>query len=86
MTPEGVREAVLATGLKQRHWRDVTEVSRAWSEKAVAAQQAGEAAGEAPAGPALILGPTFAEMIANLRRSLFEDRVTVVQAVFDKTG
>jgi ubiquinone/menaquinone biosynthesis C-methylase UbiE len=86
MSPEGVREAIAATGLKQRHWRDVTEASKAWSEKAVAAQQAGAAAGKAPAGPALILGPAFAGMIANLRRSLFEDRITVVQAVFDKSG
>ncbi|GAB4226045.1 MAG: class I SAM-dependent methyltransferase [Kiloniellaceae bacterium] len=82
MTPEGVREAVLAAGLKQRHWRDLTEESKAWSEKAVAAQNAGKG----PSGPALILGPSFAEMVANLRRSLFEDRITIVQAVFEKTG
>jgi hypothetical protein len=25
-------------------------------------------------------------MVANLRRSLFEDRITVVQAVFEKAG
>ena len=82
MTPEGVREAVLAAGLKQRHWRDLTEESKAWSEKAVAAQNAGKG----PSGPALILGPSFAEMVANLRRSLFEDRITIVQAVFEKSG
>lgn len=86
MSPEGVREAVLAAGLKQRHWRDVTADSKAWSEKAVAAQQAQKDAGRSPAGPALILGPGFAEMVANLRRSLFEDRIAVVQAVFEKAG
>ncbi len=80
--PEGVREAVLATGLKQRHWRDLTAESKVWSEKAVAAQNAGKG----PSGPAIILGPSFAEMVANLRRSLFEDRITVVQAVFEKAG
>ncbi len=82
MAPEGVREAVAAAGLKERLWRDLTEAAKAWSEKAVAAQ----AAGKAPAGPALILGPAFAEMVANLRRSLFEDRITVIQAVFEKIG
>jgi ubiquinone/menaquinone biosynthesis C-methylase UbiE len=82
MAPEGVREAILASGLKQRHWRDLTLESKAWSEKAVAAQQAGKG----PSGPAIILGPAFAEMVANLRHSLFEDRITVVQAVFDKAG
>ena len=82
MTPEGVREAILATGLKQRHWRDLTAESKAWSEKAVAAQNAGKG----PSGPALILGPAFAEMVANLRRSLFEDRIAIVQAVFEKVG
>src|SRR3546814_8977011 len=35
----------------------------------------------APSGQALILGPEFAVMIANLRRSLLEDRVAVAQAV-----
>ncbi|NIA70883.1 class I SAM-dependent methyltransferase [Pelagibius litoralis] len=82
MAPQGVREAILATGLKERHWRDLTAEAKAWSEKAVAAQQAGQA----NTGPAIILGPSFAEMVANLRRSLFEDRITVVQAVFDKPG
>ncbi|MGE5766467.1 MAG: SAM-dependent methyltransferase, partial [Bacteroidota bacterium] len=77
-----VREAILATGLRERHWRDLTAEAKAWSEKAAAAQAAGKGA----AGPALILGPGFATMVANLRRSLFEDRVTVVQAVFDKPG
>ncbi|MGF1592596.1 MAG: class I SAM-dependent methyltransferase [Kiloniellaceae bacterium] len=82
VAPQGVREAIAATGLRERHWRDLTEESKAWSEKAVAAQQAGRG----HAGPALILGPSFAEMVANLRRSLFEDRISVVQAVFDKAG
>lgn len=82
MAPEGLREAILATGLKQRHWRDLTQDAKAWSEKAVAAQQSGKG----PSGPAIILGPSFAEMVDNLRRSLFEDRITVVQAVFDKPG
>ncbi|GAB4369003.1 MAG: class I SAM-dependent methyltransferase [Kiloniellaceae bacterium] len=82
MQPDAVREAILATGLKQRHWRDLTVEAKAWSEKAVAAQTAGKG----PSGPALILGPGFAEMVANLRRSLFEDRIAIVQAVFDKAG
>jgi ubiquinone/menaquinone biosynthesis C-methylase UbiE len=82
MAPEAVREAILATGLRQRHWRDLTAEAKAWSEKAVAAQ----AAAKGPSGPALILGPDFAVMVANLRRSLFEDRIAVVQAVFDKAG
>ena len=82
MAPQGVREAVLATGLKERHWRDLTEDAKAWSEKAVAAQ----ASAKTSTGPALILGPAFAEMVANLRRSLFEDRIAIVQAVFDKAG
>jgi len=82
MAPAGVREAILATGLKERHWRDLTEESKVWSEKAVAAQKAGRVA----AGPALILGPEFSVMVDNLRRSLFENRIAIVQAVFDKAG
>jgi ubiquinone/menaquinone biosynthesis C-methylase UbiE len=80
MTPAGVREAIAATGLHERHWRDLTEEAKVWSEKAVAAQ----ASSRGPSGPALILGPSFSEMIANLRRSLFEDRIAIVQAVFDR--
>ena len=85
LAPEGVRAAVLASGLRQRHWRDLTAEAKAWSEKAVAAQLSSKGqSGRAPSGPAIILGPAFAEMVANLRRSLFEDRITVVEAVFDK--
>src|SRR5690606_7092329 len=80
--PAGGREALRPTGLRRRHRRDLTAETKAWSEKATAAQGAGKGA----AGPALILGPGFAAMVANLRRSLFEDRVTVVEAVFDKPG
>jgi len=82
MHPAAVREAILATGLKERHWRDLTTEAKAWSEQAVAAQQASRGL----SGPALILGPGFIEMVANLRRSLFEDRIAIVQAVFDKAG
>lgn len=82
MQPAAVREGVLATGLKERHWQDLTAEAKAWSEKAVAAQ----AAGKGPSGPALILGPDFAEMVANLRHSLFENRIAIIQAVFDKAG
>mgnify|MGYP003700615903 FL=1 len=82
MAPQGVREAIAATGLRERHWRDLTAEAKAWSEKAVAAQ----ASSRGPGGPALILGPAFMEMVANLRRSLFEDRITITQAVFDKAG
>lgn len=80
LAPQGVREAIRATGLKERHWRDLTEESKAWSEQAVAAQSTARG----PSGPALILGPDFPAMVDNLRRSLFEDRIAIVQAVFDK--
>lgn len=80
--PEALREAVLASGLRQRHWRDLTADTKAWSEKAVAAQRSAGA----PSGQALILGPGFATMIDNLRRSLLEDRLAVVQAVFEKAA
>src|SRR3546814_299090 len=82
VAPEAVREAILATGLRQRHWRDLTAEAKAWSEKAAAAQHAAGA----PSGQALILGPGFPAMIDNLRRSLLEDRLAVAQAVFEKAG
>ncbi|WP_420349135.1 methyltransferase domain-containing protein [Pelagibius sp.] len=85
--PAAVREALLAAGLKERHWRDLTAEARAWSEKVIAAQQAAKGTNpQNPVGPAIILGPAFAEMFANLSRSLAENRVTVVQGVFDKPG
>lgn len=82
MESEGVREAILAAGLKERHWRDFSEESKIWGQKAVAAQEAGQANPGAP----IIMGTGFAEMIANLSRSLDEGRVTVFQGVFDKPG
>src|SRR3546814_9381286 len=34
LPPEAVRDAVEATGLRQRQWRDLTAEAKAWSEKA----------------------------------------------------
>src|SRR3546814_21149692 len=82
LPPEAVRDAVDATGLRQRQWRDLTAEAKAWSEKAAAAQ----ASTKVPSGQALIPGPDFAALIANLRRTLRADPIAVVQAAFDKAG
>lgn len=82
IAPDDVRQAILASGLRQSVWRDLTTESRTWSAKAAAAQSSGKS----PPGQALILGPDFPTMIANLRRNLLEGRVTVVQAVFTKAA
>src|SRR3546814_17414340 len=58
LPPEAVRDAVEATGLRQRQWRDLTAEAKAWSAKAAAAQ----ASTKVPSGKALILGPDFAEI------------------------
>src|SRR3546814_15850852 len=82
LPPEAVRDAVEATGLRQRQWRDLTAEAKAWSEKAAAAQ----ASTKVPSGQALILGPDFPARIDNLRRSLRAHRLPVMQPAFHKEG
>jgi SAM-dependent methyltransferase len=81
LVPAGeVRRLVSAAGLVELDWREVTAEALAWSRE----RRARAAAGEPSLGPQRYLGPEFTQMIKNLGRNLEEDRVGVVQGLFEK--
>jgi SAM-dependent methyltransferase len=77
LTPEAMREALAKAGFAEVSWADKTDAGQAWAAEIEAMRQAKPA----PLGLHIVLGPQFAEMAANLGRSLLEGRVRLVQAI-----
>jgi hypothetical protein len=80
-TPAEARALLHLAGWRERAWHDVTAAARDWwRERRMRALQGPRP----PLGLHFLLGPTMPTMVANLMRSLDEDRVAVVQAVFER--
>ncbi|HLH48467.1 MAG TPA: class I SAM-dependent methyltransferase [Roseiarcus sp.] len=77
LTAEATREAIEPAGFRTLVWRDDTEAAKAWF--------AQRRASGPPPSPNLgvVMGPDFAQLAANLGRSLLERRLGVVSAVFE---
>jgi MPBQ/MSBQ methyltransferase len=81
LVPAGeVCRLVAAAGLVELDWREVTAEALTWSRE----RRANAASGKPSLGPQRYLGPEFTQMIKNLGRNLEEDRVGVVQGLFEK--
>ena len=79
IAPDAWRAQVEESGFALESWRDTTDLGRAWfAEMSDKAAQDPEAA----AARMRIMGADFQERIGNLRRSLEEDRVTLIEAVW----
>jgi SAM-dependent methyltransferase len=78
ISPEEARRLLEAAGFRIEAWQDVTDESASRLRGALE-----KAAGEArpSLGLALLMGPRFPAMAANVRRSLEEDRLRIVRAV-----
>jgi sarcosine/dimethylglycine N-methyltransferase len=77
LTEGETRDAVQAAGFHTLVWHDDTDTARAWFAQAFAA-------GPPPApNLGIVMGPEFPSLTGNLARSLTEDRVRVLAAVFD---
>jgi ubiquinone/menaquinone biosynthesis C-methylase UbiE len=76
LTADATRAAIEPAGFRTLAWRDDTEAVKAWIAQTLSA-------GPLP-GPNLgtVMGPDFAQLAANLRRSLMEGRVGILTAVF----
>ena len=82
LLPEAeLRAKIRVAGFRERRWVDVTGASLDWVEVRIAAANA--AAGAPPLGLHLLLGPGTREAFGNLRRGLAEERLRVVEAIFD---
>lgn len=79
--PEALRARLEALGLDVLAWRDVTKPVTDWT-RAMRAKAAEH--GPQPLGLHLIMGPDWAEMIANVARNLEEGRIVLIQTVAQK--
>ena len=77
LTAAGTREAIEAAGFRALAWRDDTEAAKAWIAQLRASTP--------PPSPNLgvVMGPDFAQLAANLGRSLLEGRLGILTAVFE---
>jgi ubiquinone/menaquinone biosynthesis C-methylase UbiE len=77
LTAAATREAIESTGFRTLTWHDNTEAARAWIAQSRAAGP------PSPLNLGVVMGPDFAELSANLGRSLMEGRLGILTAVFD---
>ena len=81
--PEEVRALIIGIGFEESTWVNETAYALRWFRERLAAADA--ASGELPPlGPHLVLGADLGQMFRNLARNLQEDRVVVVQGVFER--
>ena len=77
LTAPATREAIEAAGFRTLAWQDDTESAKAWIAQL-------RASGPPPSpNLSVVMGPDFAQLTANLARSLMEGRVGVLTAVFE---
>ena len=81
--PEEVRALLRELGFAERAWLDTTPQSLAWFRERV---PAGPAAGSAPPplGPHLLVGPHLGAGFRNTIRNCEEQRLVVIEAVFER--
>jgi sarcosine/dimethylglycine N-methyltransferase len=77
LTAAATREAIEPAGFRTLEWRDDTEAAKVWL------AQLRESGPPPPPNLGTVMGPDFAQLAANLGRSLLEDRLGVLTAVFE---
>jgi hypothetical protein len=81
VTGDDLRRAVLDAGFSLVAWNDVSATAQDWLGNVLARTRT---SGPPSLGLHLVLGPMFAEMIANFHRNVEEHRCRLVQAVFER--
>ena len=81
ISPDELRELLLDLDFGEIAWRDVSGASAEWFRDALERSASGQANA---LGLRLLLGPEMADMGRNVLRNLEEDRLAVIQAVFDR--
>jgi ubiquinone/menaquinone biosynthesis C-methylase UbiE len=80
LTAAATREAIESAGFRALAWQDDTEAAKAWIVQM-------RASGPPPEpNLSVVMGPDFAQLVANLGRSLMEGRINVVTAVLEATA
>jgi hypothetical protein len=77
LTAVATREAIEPAGFRTLAWQDDTEAAKTWIAQLRASRP--------PPSPNLsvVMGPDFAQLAANLGRSIMEGRVGILTAVFE---
>jgi sarcosine/dimethylglycine N-methyltransferase len=77
LTAAATREAIEPAGFRTLAWQDDTEAAKAWFAQL-------RASGPPPSpNLGVVMGPDFAQLAANLGRSLMEGRLGILTAVFE---
>jgi SAM-dependent methyltransferase len=79
LTAAATRQAIEPSGFRTLTWQDDTEAAKAWIAKL-------RASGPPPSpNLGIVMGPDFAQLSANLGRSLIEGRLGILTGVFAAT-
>jgi SAM-dependent methyltransferase len=80
LTPAATRETVEQAGFRTLVWQDDTRIAKDWIAEL-------RTSGPPPSpNLGIVMGPGFGDALRNLGRSLLEDRVGVLTAVFEAVG
>jgi ubiquinone/menaquinone biosynthesis C-methylase UbiE len=83
VTPEELRNTLGRIGFKELVYRDVSAMSLEWFRRLTAAMASRSKDASRSPGLKLLMGSTAAEKSKNLERNLEEDRIRVIQGVFE---
>lgn len=85
LLPEAeMRTTIAGAGLRELAWHNERETTLAWLAERAAAARSGAAGVQL--GVHVLLGSAGRLMLANLARSVEEERVSVVQGIFERAG
>lgn len=84
VSPDRLRELVRDSGFEEVAWRDVTEPSLEWFKDVVESMQSRPPDAPPPLGLNLLMGEETPIKAKNVVRNLEEDRITVIQGVFER--
>jgi hypothetical protein len=81
ISPENLHQLLVNLGFKEVSWRDCSAAALDWFREGFKASQGKSL----PAlGPHLLFGPMFSEMFRNVFMGLEEERIIVIEGVFER--
>jgi hypothetical protein len=85
ISPETFCRITNALGFESIVWNDVSADSLKWFKRAASGAAGRSAHKRPPPGIHLLMGETTTQKMSNMVRNLAEDRIRIVQGVFEKT-
>lgn len=84
--PDRLRELLIDTGFAEVVWRDVSGTSLEWFRDVVESMQSRPPDAPRPLGLNLLMGAETPVKAANVVRNLEEERITVIQGVYERAS